>query len=157
MTDMGFLRHPPLEKLIEIAGNPDPKVQRAAFGYLASKFDELYDTEYDPSKYDDKPFIPAVRGTHDCVGAYEEVRSFAIASGFMELRGDTRIKVYSDPSWALMGFQKVRPSVDRKIVGRLRLREAPSAKQVIEVFKTNPPKDVNIAMKWFAFLATKQG
>lgn len=136
LTDMGFLRHPPLEKLIEIAGNPDPKVQRAAFGYLASKFDELYDMEYDPSKYDDKPFIPAVRGTQDCVGAYEEV--------------------YSDPSWALMGFQKVRPSVDRKIVGRLRLREAPSAKQVIEVFKTSPPKDINIAMKWFAFLATKQ-
>jgi hypothetical protein len=157
LTDMGFLRHPPLEKLIEIAGNPDPKVQRAAFGYLASKFDELYDMEYDPSKYDDKPFIPAVRGTQDCVGAYEEVRSFAIASGFMELRGDTHIKVYSDPSWALMGFQKVRPSVDRKIVGRLRLREAPSAKQVIEVFKTSPPKDINIAMKWFAFLATKQG
>lgn len=136
LTDMGFLRHPPLEKLIEIAGDPDPKVQRAAFGYLASKFDELYDTEYDPSKYDDKPFIPAVRGTHECVGAYEEV--------------------YSDPSWALMGFQKVRPSVDRKIVGRLRLREAPSAKQVIEVFKTSPPQDINIAMKWFAFLATKQ-
>jgi hypothetical protein len=56
-----------------------------------------------------------------------------------------------------MGFQKVRTSVDRKIVGRLRLREAPSAKQVIEVFKTSPPKDVNTAMKWFAFLATKQG
>lgn len=79
LTDMGFLRHPPLEKLIEIAGDPDPKVQRAAFGYLASKFDELYDTEYDPSKYDDMPFIPAIRDGHECVGAYEEVRSFAIS------------------------------------------------------------------------------
>ncbi|KAG1871608.1 hypothetical protein F4604DRAFT_1768978 [Suillus subluteus] len=136
LTDMGFLRHPPLEKLIEIAGDPDPKVQHAAFGYLASKFDELYDTEYDPSKYDDMPFIPAIRDGHECVGAYEEV--------------------YSDPSWALMGFQKVRPSVDRKVIGRLRMREAPSARQVIEVFRTSPPKDVNIAMKWFAFLATKQ-
>lgn len=136
LTDMGFLRHPPLEKLIEIAGGPDPKVQRAAFGYLASKFDELYDTEYDPSKYGDMPFIPAILDGHECVGAYEEV--------------------YSDPSWALMGFQKVHPSVDRKIVGRLRLREAPSAKQVIEVFRNNPPKDETTAVKWFAFLATKQ-
>ncbi|KAG1902642.1 uncharacterized protein F5891DRAFT_1022595 [Suillus fuscotomentosus] len=136
LTDMGFLRHPPLEKLIEIAGDPDPKVQRAAFGYLASKFDELYDTEYDPSKYDDMPFIPAIRDGHECVGAYEEV--------------------YSDSSWALMGFQKVHPSVDRKIVGRLRMREAPSARQVIDVFRTSPPKDPNTAIKWFAFLATKQ-
>ncbi|KAG2107834.1 hypothetical protein BD769DRAFT_1500263 [Suillus cothurnatus] len=136
LIDMGFLRHPPLEKLIEIAGDPDPKVQRAAFGYLANKFDELYDMEYDPSKYEDMPFIPATRDGHDCVGAYEEV--------------------YSDPSWALMGFQKVHHSVDRKIIGRLRMREAPSAKQVIEVFRTSPPKDVNTATKWFAFLATKQ-
>ncbi|KAG2144729.1 uncharacterized protein EDB93DRAFT_533364 [Suillus bovinus] len=136
LTDMGFLRHPPLEKLIEIAGDPDPKVQRAAFGYLASKFDELYDTEYDPSKYDDMPFIPAMRDGQECVGAYEEV--------------------YSDSTWALMGFQTVHPSVDRKIVGRLRLREAPSARQVIEVFKTSPPKDENTAVRWFAFLATKQ-
>ncbi|KAG2141054.1 hypothetical protein DEU56DRAFT_797004 [Suillus clintonianus] len=136
LTDMGFLRHPPLEKLIEIAGNPDPKVQRAAFGYLTSKFDELYDTEYDPSRYDDMPFIPAMRDNRECVGAYEEV--------------------YSDPSWALMGFQRVHPSVDRKIIGRLRMREAPSAKQVIEVFKASPPKDTDMAIKWFTFLATKQ-
>ncbi|KAG2129991.1 hypothetical protein BD769DRAFT_1453255, partial [Suillus cothurnatus] len=136
LIDMGFLRHPPLEKLIEIAGDPDPKVQRAAFGYLASKFDELYDMEYDPSKYEDMPFIPATRDGHDSVGAYEEV--------------------YSDPSWALMGFQKVHHSVDRKIIGRLRMREAPSARQVIEIFRTSPPKDVNTATKWFAFLATKQ-
>jgi hypothetical protein len=157
LIDMGFLRHPPLEKLIEIAGDPDPKVQRAAFGYLASKFDELYDMEYDPSKYEDMPFIPATRDGHDSVGAYEEVRSFAVSSGFMELKWETGIKVYSDPSWALMGFQKVHHSVDRKIIGRLRMREAPSARQVIEIFRTSPPKDVNTATKWFAFLATKQG
>ncbi|KAG2138221.1 hypothetical protein BD769DRAFT_1434765, partial [Suillus cothurnatus] len=102
LIDMGFLRHPPLEKLIEIAGDPDPKVQHG----------------------------------HDSVGAYEEV--------------------YSDPSWALMGFQKVHHSVDRKIIGRLRMREAPSARQVIKIFRTSPPKDVNMATKWFAFLATKQ-
>lgn len=75
----------------------------------------------------------------------------------MELILETRIKVYSDSSWALMGFQKVHPSVDRKIVGRLRMREAPSARQVIDVFRTSPPKDPNTAIKWFAFLATKQG
>ncbi|KAG1718293.1 hypothetical protein EDB19DRAFT_952071 [Suillus lakei] len=136
LTDMGFLRHPPLKKLIEIAGDPDPKVHRAAFEYLADKFDELCDTEHNPSKYDDMPFIPAIRDGHERVGTYEEV--------------------YSDPSWALMGFQKVHPSVDRKVVRRPRMRKAPSAKQVIEVFKTSPPKNINTAMKWFAFLATKQ-
>ncbi|KAG2030035.1 hypothetical protein BDR03DRAFT_1037666 [Suillus americanus] len=91
-------------------------VQRAAFGYLASKFDELCDTEYDPLKYDDMLFIPAIRDGHECVGTYKEV--------------------YSDPSWAFMGFQKVNPSVNRKIA--------------------SPTKDVNTAQKWFTFLATKQ-
>ncbi|KAG2028757.1 hypothetical protein BDR03DRAFT_1063982, partial [Suillus americanus] len=91
-------------KLIEIAGDPDPKVQRAAFGYLASKFDELCDTEYDPLKYDDMLFIPAIRDGHECVGTYKEV--------------------YSDPSWAFMGFQKVNPSVNRKIDPKEFLRKA---------------------------------
>ncbi|KAG0706642.1 hypothetical protein DFH29DRAFT_900607 [Suillus ampliporus] len=136
LTDMGFLRHPPLEKLIEIAGNPDQGVRRAAFMYLASKFDELYDTQYDPSQYENMPFIPAIKDGQECVGTYEEV--------------------YSDPSWAMMGFQKVHHSVDRKIIGRLRMREAPSAKQVIEVFRDRSPRDFNTAAKWFAFLATKQ-
>ncbi|KAG1783155.1 hypothetical protein EV702DRAFT_1223961 [Suillus placidus] len=136
---MGFLRHLPLEKLIEITGNPDSKVQFATFGYLASKFDELYNTEYEPSKYDDMLFIPAIQDGRECVGTYEEVRSFTISSEFMELKWETRIKVCSDASWALMGFQKVHPSVNRKVV-----------------FRTSPPKDVNVAMKWFAFLATKQ-
>ena len=56
-----------------------------------------------------------------------------------------------------MGFQKVHHSVDRKVINRLRMREAPSAEQVIEVFKTRPPQDPETAAKWFAFLATKQG
>ncbi|KAG1730664.1 uncharacterized protein EDB91DRAFT_1059251, partial [Suillus paluster] len=136
LTDMGFLRHPPLEKLIEIAGDTDQGVRRAAFKYLTSKFDELYDTEYDPSQYDNMPFIPALKDGQECVGTYEEV--------------------YSDPSWAMMGFQKVHHSIDRKVIGRLRMREAPSAKQVIGVFRERPPSNVNLAAKWFAFLATKQ-
>jgi hypothetical protein len=57
----------------------------------------------------------------------------------------------------MMGFRRVRPSVEQKIIGRLRMREAPSAEQVIEVFKERPPKDPETAIKWFAFLATKQG
>jgi hypothetical protein len=91
------------------------------------------------------------------VGAHKEVRLFAVSSGFMELKWETGIKVYSDPSWALMGFQKVHHSVNRKIIGRQRMQEAPSARQVIEIFRTSLPKDINTAMKWFAFLATKQG
>jgi hypothetical protein len=57
----------------------------------------------------------------------------------------------------MMGFQIVHSSVDPKIIGRLRMREAPSAKQVIEAFKDRPPNDLETATEWFAFLATKQG
>jgi hypothetical protein len=75
LTRLGFLRHPPLEKLIEIAGSPDPKIRHAAFKYLSDKFDELYDTDYDPTSYEGMPFIPAIKDGENCVGTYEEVRS----------------------------------------------------------------------------------
>ncbi|KAJ8592841.1 hypothetical protein M405DRAFT_859413, partial [Rhizopogon salebrosus TDB-379] len=136
LTRLGFLQHPPLVKLIEIAGSHDPKIRHAAFQYLSDKFDELYDMDYDPTNYEGMPFIPAVKNGEDCVGTYEEV--------------------YKDDSWAMMGFQIVHSSVDQKIIGRLRMREAPSAEQVIEVFRERSPKDSETAMKWFAFLATKQ-
>jgi len=57
----------------------------------------------------------------------------------------------------MMGFRTVHLSVDRKTIGRLRLREAPSANQVIQIFEDSPPKDSDTAIQWFAFLATKQG
>ena len=72
---LGFLPHPPLMKLIEIAGSHDPKIQQAAFKYLSDKFDELYDVEYDPTNYEGQPFIPAIKNGEDCVGTYEEVKS----------------------------------------------------------------------------------
>lgn len=136
LTTLGFLRHPPLEKIVEIAGSDDPDIRRAAFKYFSSKFDELYDKDYDPSLCAGNPFIPALKEGEVCVGTHEEV--------------------YSDSSWAMMGFQRVHPSVEKKVINRLRMREAPSAEQVIEVFKERPPKSFDIATKWFAFLATKQ-
>jgi hypothetical protein len=75
LTRLGFLRYPPLEKIIEIAGSPDLKTRCAAFTYLSKKFDELYDAEYDHLMYEGMPFIPAVKGGVDCVGAHEDVRS----------------------------------------------------------------------------------
>jgi hypothetical protein len=57
----------------------------------------------------------------------------------------------------MMGFRKVHPSVDRRMISRLRVQKAPSSRQVIEVFKERAPKDFDTAAKWFAFLATKQG
>jgi hypothetical protein len=57
----------------------------------------------------------------------------------------------------MMGFQIVHSSVDQKIINRLRMRDAPLAKQVIEAFKDRPPNDIKTATDWFAFLATKQG
>lgn len=57
----------------------------------------------------------------------------------------------------MMGFGKVHPSVDRRMISRLRMQKAPSSRQVIEVFKERAPKDFDTAAKWFAFLATKQG
>jgi hypothetical protein len=74
-TKLGFLRHPPLENLIEIAGSTDPTIRHAAFKYLSDKFDELYDMDYDPTNYEGMPFIPTVKNDEDCVGTYEEVRS----------------------------------------------------------------------------------
>ncbi|KAJ8579837.1 hypothetical protein M405DRAFT_869920, partial [Rhizopogon salebrosus TDB-379] len=73
LTKLGFLRYPPLQELIKIAGSPDPDIRRAAFKYLSDKFDELYDMEYDPTNYEGMPFIPTVKNEEDCVGTYEEL------------------------------------------------------------------------------------
>ncbi|KAJ8595100.1 hypothetical protein M405DRAFT_929750, partial [Rhizopogon salebrosus TDB-379] len=136
LTKLGFLRYPPLQDLIRIAGSPDAAVRRAAFKYLSDKFDELYGVDYQPTNYKDMQFIPAIKDGKGCVGTHEEV--------------------YKDSSWAMMGFQIVCSSVERKIIERLRIRDAPSAEQVIEVFRERPPKDFSTATEWFAFLATKQ-
>ena len=75
LTGLGFLQHPPLEKIIEIAGSDDLKIRRAAYAYFSKKFDELYDKDYDPSCCAGKPFIPALKDDVECVGTHEEVRS----------------------------------------------------------------------------------
>jgi hypothetical protein len=75
LTRLGLLQHPPLKKIIEIAGSPDPKIRLTAFKYLSDKFDEFYHKHYKPIDYKGMPFIPAVKDGKDCVGTYEEVRS----------------------------------------------------------------------------------
>ncbi|OJA15596.1 hypothetical protein AZE42_08334 [Rhizopogon vesiculosus] len=61
LTMLGFLRHPPLEKIVEIAGSDDLEIRRAAFTYFSNKFDEFYYKDYDPSLCAGKPFIPALK------------------------------------------------------------------------------------------------
>lgn len=75
LTKLGLPRHPPLQKIIEIAGADDLKTRCAAFTYLLKNFDGLYDAEYDPQNYEGMSFIPAVKDGVDCVGAHEDVRS----------------------------------------------------------------------------------
>jgi hypothetical protein len=75
LTRLGLLSHPPLKKIIEIAGSPDPKIRLTAFKYLSDKFDEFYHKHYKPTDYKGMPFIPAIKDGKDCIGTYEEVRS----------------------------------------------------------------------------------
>jgi len=70
-------------------------------------------------------------------------------------RGNT--KVFSDPSWAEMGFLKVHDSVDSRMKSRLKIREDPSAEQIIEMFMKKQPEDHSTTKKWFECLARKQG
>lgn len=71
---------------------------------------------------------------------------------------DTKIgKVFSDPSWTLLGFGRLPDRFDKKIISRLKIRDRPTAGKLFKVLESSPPKDARIATMWFEFLAEKGG
>jgi len=83
LINLGFLKYPPLEKIIKIAGSDDPGTQHAAFKYLSDKFEAIYENDYEFSKFEDFSFIPAVKDDgEECVGTHKNVRSVTILWNF---------------------------------------------------------------------------
>lgn len=89
LTELGFLKHPPLEKIIEIAGSDNPDIQHAAFAYFSDKFDKLYEEEYDPLDHEGA-FIPAVKDGVECVGAYKDVSPLSYFIKILQLKRNKR-------------------------------------------------------------------
>jgi len=83
LTKLGPPKHPPLEKIIEIAGSDDPRTRHAAFKYLSDNFEAVYEESYDPSEFEEFDFIPAAKDDgEECVGAHKDVRSITILWNF---------------------------------------------------------------------------
>jgi hypothetical protein len=66
-------------------------------------------------------------------------------------------KVFSDPSWTLLGFGKLPDRFDKKVIPRLKIRDRPTAAKLFEVLQSNIPNDPQTAARWFKFLGQKGG
>ncbi|OJA08568.1 hypothetical protein AZE42_03362 [Rhizopogon vesiculosus] len=138
LVSLGLREYPTIEELIQIASSSsdsDLPARQTAFAYLCGpQYEAKLEKEFNASKFASYAFIPGIRNKKPCLIPHEEV--------------------FSDPSWDIFGFGRVNIQ-DKKIIGRLKIRERPTATTLLQVLKSNPPKDRSTAVKWFGFLAAK--
>ena len=61
--------------------------------------------------------------------------------------------MFSDREFAIMGFSVVDSRLPADWVTKLRLLKSPPTGMIVPILEGTPPKDLDIARKWFELLA----
>jgi hypothetical protein len=79
LFELGLLRFPPLNVLIDLCASSDPAVRPIALKYFLDNINARYN-DYDPVDFAKTSFIPAFKGSTPRMGTPTEVRTFQITS-----------------------------------------------------------------------------
>lgn len=135
LFDLGLLRTPPVEQVLQIAAtSPILETREKALRYfLDGCITRGYGSTYSPSKHD-LAFVPALDKGKDVLGKPTEV--------------------YGNHEAALLDFLVLSPKFAME-ESRFRLsRDPPSAKMVAALL-ASPPRDIASASKLFAYLSAQ--
>ncbi|KAF9562769.1 hypothetical protein CPC08DRAFT_749290 [Agrocybe pediades] len=132
LFDLGLQRQPPLNKLVELCADNDEKVRSFALKYLIDNLETRY-RHYDPMDFKDVRFLPAQSNGVNCLGSIQEV--------------------YSTP-WAALGFLVLQAPY-QAYSSKLKIKEHPSAVQLMSLLQSKPPKNDAEARVMFSLLASR--
>ncbi|EGO00977.1 hypothetical protein SERLA73DRAFT_87350 [Serpula lacrymans var. lacrymans S7.3] len=128
---LGLRRSPPLDILIRLCSSPDEELHPIAFKYLLDNMSKYPD--YDPERFNDISFIPALDGSATRLGTLKEV--------------------FANPDWASFGFLVVQPHLRDGAVSKLGIKDHPPSQMLVTLLEKNAPKSEDTARKWFSTLS----
>ncbi|BGP12853.1 hypothetical protein JCM10213_005226 [Rhodosporidiobolus nylandii] len=134
LFDLGLLRKPPVEDVLQIAATAKDGAKREkALRYFLDGCVTLgYSSTYSPTKHA-LPFVPAVSKGNPIYAKPSEV--------------------YSNPDAALLGFAVLSPKYAAE-ESRFQLRRDPMPQDLVAALIPEPPKTVADASKVFAYLSS---
>ncbi|PPQ89567.1 hypothetical protein CVT25_012239 [Psilocybe cyanescens] len=132
LFDLGLQRLPPLNKLIELCASEDSSIRPVALKYLIDNMETRY-RDYDPLSYKTVRFIPALKGSEQCLGTIQEVFSV---------------------QWAAVGFLVLQPSY-QAYASKLKIQDHPPVSQLMSLLQSKPPRTEPEARVLFRLLAER--
>ncbi|KAG8958915.1 hypothetical protein FRC03_008699 [Tulasnella sp. 419] len=137
LIELGLKRYPGLSTIMNLMADPDDEsIRDGALRYFLDHYESLYMFTYKPDDFKHLAYVPAV--THD-------------GTRFMS----TPDTVFVDPQCAIMGFAVVPQELRQDAFFRLRIRQHPSVKSVMNILLEHPPSDPDIARKYFEYMANR--
>ncbi|KAK0455114.1 hypothetical protein EV421DRAFT_1887456 [Armillaria borealis] len=129
---LNLRQYPPVDVLVNLCASPDEKIRTTALKYLTDNVNTKYQ-DFDPKKFDQVAFIPAIRDSKVCLGTPEEV--------------------FASPDWAAFGFLVTPPTLSKEVVAKLKVPQHPPSQMIISFLVKNVPQDESQAKQWFEILA----
>ncbi|KIJ66620.1 hypothetical protein HYDPIDRAFT_26952 [Hydnomerulius pinastri MD-312] len=137
LEELGMQTYPSLAVVIEKASSGDTQVKSRAFSYLVGHLDDIYQS-YNPADYAESAYLPCGKGPRPSQWGTPE-------------------QVFTSSEWEVLGFHTIHGSVPPRTIGRLKVKERPSAAAIIKALQQNPPKTRLEAKKQFDLLARRGG
>ncbi|GAA5977366.1 hypothetical protein JCM5350_002442 [Sporobolomyces pararoseus] len=135
LFDLGLLRTPPVEKVLQIAAsdsNPD-KRERALRYFLDGCHTLGYGSTYSLSKHD-LAFVPAISKGKEVLAKPTEV--------------------FGNPEAALLGFAILSPKYVAE-ESRFRIARDPPSSKIVAALVSSPPQDIAAASKVFGYASSQ--
>ncbi|KAK0461397.1 uncharacterized protein EV420DRAFT_1669612 [Desarmillaria tabescens] len=129
---LNLRQYPPIDVLVNLCASPDEKIRATALKYLTDNVNTKYQ-DFDPKRFDQVAFIPAIRDSKLCLGTPEEV--------------------FANPDWAAFGFLVTPPTLSKEIVAKLKIPQHPPSQMIVSLLVKNVPRDESQARQWFEILA----
>ncbi|KAJ7072465.1 hypothetical protein C8F01DRAFT_1104075 [Mycena amicta] len=133
LFDLGLLRFPPLDVLINLCGGPDEKVRPIALKYLIDNLTTRY-SNYDPADFHEVPYLPALREGKLVMGAPKDV--------------------VANAEYAAFGVYLVF-ALGSDVALKLKIQQHPSTGRIVSLLQSRPPHTQVEARKWFGILAAR--
>jgi hypothetical protein len=129
-----------------------------AWKFLLEHYDATYTTAALPPNITSIEFIPAKEaGGATFLAKPSQVNFMHALANFWSRWSDyiTFYQVFTDPKVVLFGFNTTQAEIPQSICHRFSIAKQPKTENVVNLFKTNPSRDVHQANTWFEALATR--
>ncbi|KAK0212970.1 hypothetical protein DFS33DRAFT_1285718 [Desarmillaria ectypa] len=129
---LNLRQYPPIDVLVNLCASPDEKIRTTALKYLTDNMNTKYQ-DFNPKRFDQVAFIPAIRDSKICLGTPEEV--------------------FASSDWAAFAFLVTPPTLSKEIVAKLKVPQHPPSQMIVSFLVKNVARDESQAKQWFEILA----